>query len=152
MTQNRVPCTLRPFFRPLTHGTWFTFASSHVAKNCASNISTLVQTWSLDYGTLKAMCTVHSAPGDQTLCGCSLSILLFRPWVVNWIINETSPCMNIISGWKFILFWHNGGIFTFHRDELISSALTTKPGHDHWLAKSLPQTVEKMCLLSIQLA
>lgn len=80
VTQNRIPYTLRPFFRPLSQGIWngFAFASSHVAKNCASNISTLGQTWSLDYGTLKAMCTVHSAPGDQTLCACSVSILLFR--------------------------------------------------------------------------
>lgn len=110
-------CTLWDhFFARWVTVSGFAFASSHVAKNCASNISTLGQTWSLDYGTLKAMCAVHSAPGDQTLRACSVSILLFRPWVMNWIINETSPCMNIISGWKFILFWHNGGIFIFYAE------------------------------------
>lgn len=112
-------CTLWDHFfaqrRVTVSGLWLLLLPAMLPKT-ASNISTLGETWSLNFGTLKAMCTVHSAPGDQTLHACSVSILLFRLWVMNWIINETSHCMNIISGWKFIQFWHSGGNFTFYAE------------------------------------
>lgn len=87
------------------------FASSQTL--CIKNSKTLGETWSLDYVTLKATCR----DGDQTLHARSVSILLFRLWVMRWIINAAPSCMNIISGWKVFLFWHNGGNFTFYTEK-----------------------------------